>query len=99
MKYSAICIGMLSIAIALEIILALTITIIAHRTNTTGLGWIVVIGWIAIMASTGYLFRNRIPILMNVILLLISCLLSLSIFENVCLRFLRNSFVLLGPPI
>lgn len=82
-------------AIASELLFAMALTIIAHRTNTVGLGWIVVLLWMFLAGFLAYLSRKRLPTAIIAGALALSFILSLAAFEYVCLPWLRVSGVLM----
>jgi hypothetical protein len=96
MKTASECLALLISAILLELGVATAATILAHRTNTVGLGWLVPPAWLVIALVLGYLARSRLRIAARVTVLIMSFLLSLALFGPVCLQVLRGSTLLKG---
>ena len=79
---------MLITAICIDLAWAIIATIIAHRTNLLGLGWLVAIAWVLTAILLGYATRTRIAV--SSFAILIAVPIALTIFEFVWLPLMRS---------
>lgn len=94
MKALATSFSILLVAVGLELLLAVVITIIANRTNIVGLAWFVLVGWLVIAAVTANVAKRKLPYVVLSLLVATSFLISFFLFDSVCLRLLRHSEIL-----
>lgn len=94
MKALATSFSILLVAVGLELLLAVVITIIANRTNIVGLAWFVLVGWLVIAAVTANVAQRKLPYVVLSLLVATSFLISFFLFDSVCLRPLRHSEIL-----
>ena len=51
---------------------AISLTVVAQRTNTVGFGWIAAISWLLSVMVGGFAFRKKLPLLVLIVTLPLS---------------------------
>jgi len=94
MKAMASCFLLFVFALFLELGIAVLGTIIASHTEKVGLGWLVLLGWLIIVAALTCFGGKQLHTVVKGLLLLLTFPVSLFLFEMVCLPLLRGSSLL-----